>query len=550
MTSPTIFAAHEAQAVDTHAADAGTLMLPCVSSRGSATSSATSYNARQSIVSLVAAICLALTVSDAAGQTTLDWDVNKSGAGTGGTGNWGTAAANDYWTDGTNYYLWNNVPGGPSQAIARFGGTPGTVSLTASFDAYSLVFTTGGYTVNSSSTVNRTVTLTSGVVQTDLGTTVFGERFLIGGTAGLTKQGAGTLILSAVANPYSGATTINDGTLAVAKLSNSSSSSSIGASTQDAANLVINGGTLKYTGTGDTTNRFFTVGGGGATLESSGTGALNFTASGSSSIVFSGSGNRTLTLAGSNTAANTLSGLVADSTGAVTSLTKTGAGSWTVGGSISTYTGVTTVSGGTLVVDNAGTTTGARLSGTSNVTINSNGTLLLSQTGSASTNRINNSATMTLNGGTFNTGGLSERQGTTTVTAGLGALSLQSNSVIDLANGASILAFSSSNGQAWTGTLNIYNYSGTAYSGNGTDQLYFGTSTTGLTGTQLSQIKFYSGSGTGYLGFGGWAADADGEVVPVPEPSTYAAGLLAFAALGFSQRRRIAQVMRRRAAAV
>jgi hypothetical protein len=121
----------------------------------------------------------------------------------------------------------------------------------------------------------------------------------------------------------------------------------------------------------------------------------------------------------------------------------------------------------------------------------------------------------------------------------MGAVTLSSNSVIDLGGGASVIAFANSSAQTWTGTLSIYNWSGTPGAGNGTDQLYFGTDATGLTAEQLGQIAFYSDSGTTFLGWAGYANDLDGEVAPVPEPSTWFATALALGALGFTQRRRM-----------
>lgn len=66
-------------------------------------------------------------------------------------------------------------------------------------------------------------------------------------------------------------------TLSVNKLADGGAASSIGTSSSAASNLFIHGSTLKYTGTGDSTDRQFTIGTGGATLDASGTGALNFT---------------------------------------------------------------------------------------------------------------------------------------------------------------------------------------------------------------------------------------------------------------------------------
>src|SRR5437016_12729891 len=105
-----------------------------------------------------------------------------------------------------------------------------------------------------------------------------------------------------------------------------------------------------------------------------------------------------------------------------------------------------------------------------------------------SNDRINNTTTaavpvvLTLNGGTFNTGSLSEH-GASNNTAGIGPLSLLSTSIIDVANGASVIAFENSNNQlrllTWSGTLKIYDWTGTPNTGGRTDQLYFGNASTG-----------------------------------------------------------------------
>ena len=156
---------------------------------------------------------------------------------------------------------------------------------------------------------------------------------------------------------YSGVTTLNNGTLSVSNLANGGANSNIGASTNAASNLIFSAGSaLKYTGTGQSSDRLFTysstVDNSGWRLESSGTGALKLTNTGS--IAFAGSSNqiRTLTLDGSNSADNTLAaGLTNNGTGA-TNLTKVGDGKWIISGT-STYTGATTVSAGTLLVSGA-----------------------------------------------------------------------------------------------------------------------------------------------------------------------------------------------------
>jgi hypothetical protein len=144
-------------------------------------------------------------------------------------------------------------------------------------------------------------------------------------------------------------------------------------------------------------------------------------------------------------------------------------------------------------------------------------------------NRINDTAAIHLSNGTFDTAGTSE-------TAGV--FSLEGASVIDLGNLSSILRFAVSSGQTWSGTLSIYNWSGSD-TGGGPDQLYFGASSAGLTSLQLAQISFYSDNGSNFLGSA--QILADGEVVPamgaVPEPATYFLIALGAAALGWNQLR-------------
>lgn len=81
-------------------------------------------------------------------------------------------------------------------------------------------------------------------------------------------------------------------TLTVNTLLNGGVNSSIGSSTSDASNLVIQGSTLRYAGTGSngTTDRLFTVGTGGATLEAAGSSgsALNFTNTGALAMGLAG----------------------------------------------------------------------------------------------------------------------------------------------------------------------------------------------------------------------------------------------------------------------
>ena len=169
--------------------------------------------------------------------------------------------------------------------------------------------------------------------------------------------GSGTVIFNNSSSSYGGSTTIGGGILQVSTLANGASNSSIGASTNAAANLVLNGGTLKYTGGTVSTDRQFTLGANGGGFDASGSGPLTF--SSAAAVAYSGSGNRTLALAGANTGLNTLEGSIADNGADIVSLVKSGAGTWVLSGSNS-YSGGTQVNGGLLVFGN----TSANSSGT------------------------------------------------------------------------------------------------------------------------------------------------------------------------------------------
>jgi fibronectin-binding autotransporter adhesin len=109
-------------------------------------------------------------------------------------------------------------------------------------------------------------------------------------------------------------------------------------------------------------------------------------------------------------------------------------------------------------------------------------------------NRIADASRLTLGGGTFNTGGFNET---------LGALNLMTPSTLDFGNGASTLHFAASNALTWARPLAINNWTG------GSDHLFFGSSTAGLTTDQLNQLSF-AGHTTGARML------STGEVLPVP----------------------------------
>ncbi|TCO93623.1 autotransporter-associated beta strand protein, partial [Chthoniobacter flavus] len=210
-----------------------------------------------------------------------------------------------------------------------------------------------------------------------------------GGALTVIKDGASGVQSLSGLNTYTGATVIRTGTLQVTSLADGGHSSSIGASSNAASNLIFKGGTLQYTGDTTTgsniyqtsqtpsvsTDRLFTLEG-NATLDSSGTygnvvaaarvannAALVFSNAGA--IAYSTTGAKTLTLQGDSIGDNQINLQLADPTGGALSVTKTGTGHWILGGTSNSYTGTTTVSSGALeAVD------GSSLPSTSNLTLN------------------------------------------------------------------------------------------------------------------------------------------------------------------------------------
>jgi fibronectin-binding autotransporter adhesin len=184
----------------------------------------------------------------------------------------------------------------------------------------------------------------------------------VSGGYGLTKTGSGTLFLANAANNFSGPVTVLNGTLSVLSMSNSGSAGPLGLGTS-AVILGASGGpaTFDYGGAGDTSNRPFSIAGGG-------TGVFQVDNPG---------------------AVLTLSGPISGSGALIMS----GLGQLTLGGS-TTYSGSTTVDQGILAV-----APGASLGHTSGITVVSGGLLQLTNSGS---NQLSGSASITLQGSALN----------------------------------------------------------------------------------------------------------------------------------------------------
>lgn len=201
---------------------------------------------------------------------------------------------------------------------------------------------------NGAVSMNATRTITVGGDVT-VGGAISGSGF------GLIKGGGGTLSLNGLSG-YSGATSINQGILSVNTLNNvSGGTSALGAPTTIANGTIGLGSTtldatLRYTGTGSTTDRVVNLSGttGAVAIEQAGaSGLLKFT----SAFTATGGGSKTLTLTGSTAGTGEIAGAIVNNSGTnKTSLLKNGTGTWVLSGTNS-YTGTTTVSQGTLLVN-------------------------------------------------------------------------------------------------------------------------------------------------------------------------------------------------------
>ncbi len=177
------------------------------------------------------------------------------------------------------------------------------------------------------------------------------SKVAFGGGFGLTS---GTLTLANTANTYAGRANtdyIASGyTLAVTKLANGASDSSIGTSS---ANIGINGGTLKYIGSmgAQSTSLGLHIASAGANVDASGvTSSDTISISGAPTYSALNSA-RTITLTGTNAGDNTMAFSFGDNGTGLNILTKTGVGRWVVN-QANSYTGGTNARDGALVAAN------------------------------------------------------------------------------------------------------------------------------------------------------------------------------------------------------
>ncbi|WP_375196824.1 autotransporter-associated beta strand repeat-containing protein [Sphingobium sp.] len=263
---------------------------------------------------------------------------------------------------GTGRVTLNNVNNSYTGATTLSGGTLTVASIgnggansaigASSADASNLVLESGTLSyIGGTATSDRGFTLVNGgpsrmfEVANGAAELTFTGLVTSPDDAGLTKTGGGTLTLSNAANDYTGITRVENGVLSATTLADGGQLSSIGQSSSDAANLVLlNGGTLRYTGATVSTDRGITLENAAGRIDVAGA-ATDLTVTGP--IIGAGRlekyGDGTLVLTGANS-----------------------------------YTGITVVNAGTLRAGAAlgsGSTTGVFGSISSTMTVNAGGTL-------------------------------------------------------------------------------------------------------------------------------------------------------------------------------
>ena len=402
-----------------------------------------------------------------------------------------------------------------------------TVTVTANADAVSVTFTGA----------SATLTVDAGFKLDVANAVILNSSNTINTAASIT--GAGTLNCDSVAVGISGSPTVNATTLITSTIANFNITGNLGLISRrttsptrtNNATFELQSGVLNVDGQITTSNQSavvtstFTM----ATGVQTGTLLLG----NANPFSLSGTGTNTINLNGSSSTVNydgtaqtvrntTYNNLTLSGSGI-----KTAAGNLTVNGTLTTASGVTlnmvtnqllgtlgTISNnGTIQTQNtsatpiptgktwggtvefnggaqtvrAGTYNNLTLSGsgtksvTANITVNND--LTVSGTASLApnaTNRISDTSKLVFNGGSYTTGGFSETMGT---------LTLNENSTIALGTGNHTVNFAASNGTTWVAgkTLTITGWTGSS------GRIFVGTSATGLTTTQLAQIKFQVG---------------------------------------------------------
>jgi len=365
-----------------------------------------------------------------------DQSTNKTSLTKSGTGQWIINTTQTY--TGNTTVSAGTLVLGASSLLATSGNmvvSGGTLSMGGFNNTFGNLTLSGG---NVSGTTGILTVNNVGTFALQSGT----DSAILAGTGALNKTTSGTVTLNGL-DTDTGIVTVSAGTLSVTNVANGGAASGLGESTSAATNLVLNGGTLQYSGTAvTTTDHLFTLGTSGGTLDSSGIGNLTFSNTGS--IVNSGTGTRTLTLTGTNTGTNNFDLVLADQSTNKTSLTKSGTGQWILNDA-ETYTGTTTVSGGTLQLNNTLASLTYTISG---------GTLDVS-----ANSQLASAAAVTVSGGTLAMSTFNNTLSSLTLSSGsiTGTGTLTSSAAIALQGGSDSAILAGTNGvsKSTAGTVTL-----------------------------------------------------------------------------------------------
>jgi autotransporter-associated beta strand protein len=409
--------------------------------------------------------------------------VNGTWTGLSG-GTWNDTDTN--WT-GVSGTPWDSTNGPSNAAIFSTASLAASVSGTVYTNG--ITFNNAGGLIGSG-TINlagTTPTITNSVSAT--------INTILDGTAGLTKSGTGTLTLGGN-NTYSGTTTVNAGGILRVDTANALGSTAAGTTVISGAqlrlqNVTIGAEALTISGNGTGSSA-------GAIRSGNGTNTLNgkvtlaanakiFSSSGLSITFNPTSGDavdlasNTLTIEGAGN--HTVSGAIVGTGGG---LNKIGSGNTTLTGT-NTYSGVTTVAGGRLILSGAG-----RLgSGAISVVNTDAGTLELAVTGNNTmANNISGDGSVVISGsGTTTFTGSNTYSGLTTVSAGTLAVNSNVAGAMTVASGGTLQGNGTISGAT---TVN-----GNLKPGNSPGLLTFADSLTlGSTANTIMEITGANSSGT------------------------------------------------------
>jgi hypothetical protein len=530
----------------------------------------------------------------AASSATLTFDVNDVTAGT--QNNTLTLGAPLVFSGQANTIATINVTGGNGYTLA-LGAISGVGNgqnfylnpTTANVTVASVTFTGNSASLDFTGTGNTTVTGTLA------GSATKAFRFVFGSTGVVTLDGAETTASTFSANINSGTVVLNNSSailsgtaVALGNIAASTSAATLLLGGTDTAGLTGGITMSKAVAAEDTTTGALTIGGQNTSGTNTYSASLTLgatTNTGKSVNLAAATGGEvdfTNTIVKNGT--DTLAGITVNSPYTVGTATVTPTGTVKLTAA-NTFAGATTIGTSTAgaanitsAIANGGTLNAAgngALGGTTSIVVNNGGTLALSGVTTTGTtapggvkDRISNTAPITLGtasgtgvGGTIalsgtgpilegtarsttNNGGATTASPLATTAAtsvvGLGALTLTSNSTLKYNGTVGTLVFSSFTDPSNSFKLNITGYTNTTSTNN---------TISGVDGTD-DRLVFSQDQAANILAgdftFSGSAANVSEvfldtgfyEIVPVPEPATWAAGMLSLGVVGFYLRRK------------